>query len=124
MATWSPTASSVAAPARRPQTRPAPAPARRRVATRQRRLTGGIAWIAVLGVLLAGVVALNVGVLRLNMQLDKLGREQTQLRAENAQLQSQLSSGAAVSRLQAQAAKLGLVPAPAQDTSYVRLTRR
>jgi cell division protein FtsB len=120
MATWSPTAATVAAPAQRQKARPAP---RRRAATRRRRLTGGIAWIALLGVLLAGVVALNVGVLRLNMQLDKLDRERTQIRAENAELQSRLSSAAAAPRLQAKASKLGLVPAPAQDTTYVRLTR-
>jgi cell division protein FtsL len=113
MATWSPTAATVAAPARRA-----------RVAVRRRPLRGGIFWIVLLGVLLTGVVALNVGVLRLNMNLDKLDRERTQLRAENAALQSRLSSAAAAPRLQAQAAKLGLVPASSQDTSYVRLTRR
>jgi ABC-type Fe3+ transport system permease subunit len=120
MATWSPTAATVAAPARsRPQAAP-----RRRAQARPRRLTGGIFWIVLLGVLLAGVVALSVGVLRLNMGLDKLDRERTQLRAENAALQSQLSSAAAAPRLQAKALRLGLVPAPAQDTTYVRLTRR
>jgi cell division protein FtsL len=125
MATWSPTAASVAAPARRPRERPAPAAARRPTASARRRpLRGGIFWIALLGVLLAGVVALNVGVLRLNMGLDKLDRQRTDLRAENAALQSQLSSAAAAPRLQARAVKLGLAPASAQDTSYVRLTRR
>jgi cell division protein FtsL len=123
MATWSPTASTVAAPARRPRAKPAPAP-RRRTAARKRTLRAPIFWIVVLGILLAGVVALNVGVLRLNMSLDKLDRERTQLRAENAALQSQLSSAAAAPRLQAQAAKLGYVPASAQDTSYVHLTGR
>jgi cell division protein FtsB len=77
-----------------------------------------------LGVLLAGVVALNVGVLRLNMGLDRLDRERTQLRAENAALQSQLSTAAAAPRLQARAWRLGLHPAPAEDTHYVRLTGR
>ncbi|SRR6266571_3843868 len=124
MASWSP-AASVAAPVRRPRTEALPAPRRRRATgAQQRRLTGGIVWIVVLGLLLAGVVALNVGVLRLNMGLDRLDRERTQLRAQNAALASQLSSAAAAPRIQAQATRLGLVPAAAQDTSYVELTHR
>jgi hypothetical protein len=123
MATWSPTASTVAAPARRPaRAKPAAAP-RRRAAARKRTLRAPIFWIVLLGVLLAGVVALNVAVLRQNMGLDRLDRERTQLRAENAALQSLLSSAAAAPRLQAQASRRGLVPASAQDTSYVRLNR-
>jgi hypothetical protein len=115
MASWSPTAATVAAPAKR---------ARPRAAAVRRPLRGGIFWIVLLGILLAGVVALNVAVLRQNMTLDKLDRERTQLRAENAALQSQLSSSVAAPRLQARASKLGLVPAPAEDTGYVRLTGR
>ena len=42
-------------------------------------VAGGIVWIVVLGVLLAGVVAMNVAVLRLNMGLDRLGRERASL---------------------------------------------
>jgi hypothetical protein len=116
MASWSPTAATVAAP-----TRVEP---RARTRAARRPLRGGIFWIVLLGVLLAGVVALNVAVLRQNMTLDKLDRDRTQLRAENAALQSQLSSSVAAPRLQARASKLGLVPAPAEDTSYVRLTGR
>jgi hypothetical protein len=119
MASWSPTAATVAAPAKREAARPRPRP----VAAR-RPLRGGIFWIVVLGILLTGVVALNVGVLRLNMTLDNLDRERTQLRAENAALQSQLSSAVAAPRLQARASRLGLVPASAEDTTYVRLTGR
>jgi cell division protein FtsL len=119
MASWSPTAATVAAPARSevPRARP------QRVASR-RPLRGGIFWIVLLAILLTGVVALNVGVLRLNMTLDNLDRERTQLRAENAALQSQLSSAVAAPRLQARASRLGLVPASAEDTTYVRLTGR
>ena len=36
---------------------------------------GGVAWIVVVGVLLAGIVAVNVLVLQLNMQFDGLSRE-------------------------------------------------
>lgn len=97
-------------------------PARRPSA--QRRVTGGVLWIVVLTVLLAGVVALNVAVLRLNMTLDRLGRERAQLRADTAGLQSQLSSAAATGRIEAVAVRrLGYVPATPDQTTYVRLRR-
>src|SRR5207253_5869664 len=80
MAAWTGTATAPALPARRHAAPPKPAP-RRRVATRRRPLTSGVGWIVVLGVLLAGVVALNVAVLRLNMSLDRLSQEQTDLHA-------------------------------------------
>lgn len=112
MATW-------AAEAERPHPKPRPAP---RVVKRQRRVRGGVIWIGVVAVLLAGVVAMNVAVLRLNMQLDRLGRERADLRAKNAALSSQLSSQASAPRIQGLAAKrLGLVQATSDQTSYVTL---
>lgn len=81
-------------------------------------------WIAVLTVLLAGVVAMNVAVLRLNMTLDRLGRERAQLRADTAALQSQLSSAAATGRIEAAAVRrLGYVPATPDQTTYIQLGR-
>ena len=76
-------------PARRPVDRP------RRRAKEQPRVAGGVVWIVLVGVLLTGVVAMNVAVLRLNLRLDSLGRERAKLRAGNADLSSQLSSAAA-----------------------------
>jgi cell division protein FtsL len=85
-------------------------------------MAGGIVWIGVVAVLLAGVVALNVAVLRLNMQLDRLGREQADLRAKNAALSVQLSSQASAPRIQRLAAKrLGYAQATPDQTSYVTL---
>ena len=112
MATW-------AAEAERPQPRPRPAP---RAVKRQRRVAGGVIWIGVVAVLLAGVVALNVAVLRLNMQLDRLGRERADLRAQNAALSVQLSSQASAPHIQRVAAKrLGYAQATPDQTSYVTL---
>jgi cell division protein FtsL len=89
---------------------------------RRSRLTGGVVWIAVIAVLLAGVVALNVAVLRLNMRYDKLGRTKVDLVAQNADLQSQLSSAAATQKIQQQArAQLGLVAANPDTTKYIQL---
>ena len=86
------------------------------------RAFGGVLWIVLFGVLLAGVVAVNVAVLQLNVRLDELGRERIQLRADNARLSSQLSSAAAAARIEAEARKrLGLVPADANTTAYVQL---
>ena len=80
--------------------------------------------IALVGTLLAGVVATNVAVLRLNMKLDRLGQERTDLQAQNAQLSSQLSSAAAAPRIQRLAAKqLGLVQATTDQTSYIHLPK-
>ncbi|HZS24315.1 MAG TPA: hypothetical protein VFA30_04940 [Gaiellaceae bacterium] len=108
----------------------APAPPRRRERTaaprrRQqgRRLTGGIAWISAFAALLAGVVALNVAVLRVNMTLNDLNHKQLQLQNENQDLASQVSSANSSLLIEQTAHRLGLVPAPAADTSYLDLGR-
>ena len=107
---------------------PAVAPPRRRRAPRQGRAPararpfGGVLWIVVLAVLLAGVVAVNVAVLQLNVRLDELGRELVQLQVETKRLRSQLSSAAANARIESQAqAKLGLEPADPALTFHVQL---
>jgi cell division protein FtsL len=104
-------------PRQRTQTRP-------RAVKRQRRMTGGVAIIALVATLLAGVVATNVAVLRLNMKLDRLGRERADLQAQNSQLSSQLSSAASAPRIQQLAAKrLGYVSATTDQTTYIHLPK-
>jgi len=79
-------------------------------------------WIVAIGVLLAGIVAVNVLVLQLNMQLDGLSRDRAELMADNARLRSQLSSASANTRIETQATtRLGLQPADPTTTTYVRL---
>jgi cell division protein FtsL len=93
-----------------------------RAVRRERRVSGGVLWIAIVAALLAGVVATNVAVLRLNMKLDHLGRERADLRAQNAELSSQLSSAASAPRIQRLAARqLGWVQATSDQTSYYKL---
>jgi cell division protein FtsL len=83
-------------------------------------VTGGVVWILLVAVLLAGIVALNVAVLGLNMEVDRLDGERERLRAEHAVLASELSSAAAAGRIEAYATRrLGLVD-PVQ-TTYIRL---
>jgi cell division protein FtsL len=108
-------------PARRPaRPRPRAAPRRR---AEGRRLTGGIVWISLFAVLLAGIVAVNVAVLRSNMALNDLNKQQLELQAQNQTLQSQVSSAGSSLRIEQVARRLGLVPAPAADTSYLDLGR-
>jgi cell division protein FtsL len=102
-------------------------PARPRAAPRRRaegrRLTGGIVWISLFAVLLAGIVAVNVAVLRSNMALSDLNKQQLELQAQNQTLQSQVSSAGSSLRIEQVARRLGLVPAPAANTSYLDLGR-
>jgi cell division protein FtsL len=88
----------------------------------QARARGGILWIVVSGILLAGVVFVNVAVLRLNLSLDSTNSERTKLRADNALLQSNLSRELASSQIQTRAAKeLGLTYADPSQYGYVNL---
>ena len=87
-------------------------------------VAGGLAWIIVTGVLLAGIVALNVAVLRLNVKLDRLNNDRDKLRAGNAALSVELSSAASSPRIQNLAQRHGLVPADPATTTYVDLSRR
>jgi cell division protein FtsL len=100
----------------RPRARQRPAP--------RPRVARGAVLIAVVGALLAGIVAINVAVLRANLELDKLGDTRTRLRSENAELASKLSSAQAAARIQSVAsAQLGLVPASPAATTYLDLDR-
>ena len=111
-----------------PQARPVPVAAPRRRQARSRRpsraVRRGVAGIALLAVLLAGVVAVNVAVLRRNLELDELTRRRAALRAENAALATRLASAAAAARIERLAReRLGLVPADPLQTTYVDLGR-
>jgi hypothetical protein len=122
------TAPALPAPTRR-RPRPAEAPAAAprvlpRARPQNRRLTGGIVWISLFAVLLTGVVALNVAVLRTNMHVNRLDQQELQLRAENQTLASAVSRAASARRIESTAQRLGLVPAPSTDTSYLDLGQK
>lgn len=120
MASWAGTARVESPPVARPGRRSAtPTAARRKTRTRP---FGGVVWIVVLAVLLAGVVAVNVAVLQLNVRLDELARERIELQGETKRLSSQLSSASATARIESEArARLGLERADPALTSYVQL---
>jgi cell division protein FtsL len=87
-------------------------------------VAGGVVWIGVVSVLLAGVVALNVAVLRLNVRLDELSRERTKLRADTAQLNSDIAARAASGRIVTLASgRLGLAPAGPDNWTYLDLRK-
>ena len=118
MASWSHAQAVTVDPVRRPHTGT-------RTRTRkktQARARGGIVWIVVSGILLAGVVFVNVAVLRLNLSLDSTNSERTKLRADNAALQSELSRELASSHIQTRAAKeYGLTYVDPAQYGYVNL---
>jgi hypothetical protein len=128
MASWH--AAAAPAPARAParkRSRPRPEaarPAPRRRAKAKPGVAGGLAWIIVAGVLLAGIVALNVAVLRLNIRLDHMNNKNQQLQAENAALGAKLSGAVSSPRIQALAKARGFVPADPTTIGYVDIAPR
>jgi cell division protein FtsL len=118
MASWTHAQAVVAEPAARPRTRGG---SRTRTRARAR---GGIVWIAVSGILLAGVVFVNVAVLRLNLALDGADSQRTQLLAQDAALQSQLSSELQSPRIESKALKqLGLQYQDPSEYGFVDLSK-
>ena len=108
-------------PARAVATRPRSRAAHAARGLPRRRLAGGVAWIAIVAGLLAGVVALNVAVLRLNLRLDELSGERARLRADVAELQSRVAGAASDAQIRAQAKQSGFRPFDPAATRFVVL---
>jgi cell division protein FtsL len=131
VADWfAPAAVAEPLPAPRPKRRQRRAEAAESARTRRPRrrsglrVTSGIVWMSVFALMLVGVVAVNVAVLRANMAVHRLDDERAQLQAQNQQLSSDLSAALSAPRIESAAHKLGLVQAPAVDTSYLDLARK
>jgi hypothetical protein len=107
-------------PSRPPRQRPQQQ--RRPAAAPQRRVAGGVVWIAVFGALLAGVIAINVAGLQQRMRLNHLTQERAQLLSQINDTGAQLSAQDSDGRVGAAARRAGLVPASPDATSYLRLT--
>jgi len=119
---------ATAAPARQPLRRPAPKrrpaatqPKLALVATRTAtavrglpdsglvvRMTRGRAWIAVLGVLLVGIVALNVATLSFAASVGKIDAQITALEKENTMLESREAERFSTARVRNAAGGIGL----------------
>lgn len=133
-------AATVHAPTRtRPARRPAPARRRSGAATARPatriavprfdgvavldRLLRGPAYIAVVGVLLAGIVFFNVDVLETNHGIANTDVRATQLKRENAALTLKLAKLGSSERIQRMALDQGLVLPPPGDVRYLRAHR-
>ena len=105
-----------------PLARPRPSA---RARARKARARGGILWIAIGGILLAGVVFVNVGVLQLNLRLDSANAKRSRLLADNAALQAQYSRLMSSPRITAAATKqFGLQYRDPSESVYVDLAKK
>jgi hypothetical protein len=84
------------------------------------RMTRGRAWIAVLGVLLAGIVTLNVITLSLAAGAGHVDQNIQALDQENSILRSRDAQRSGTARVRSDAASLGLSAAPIDEVDYVR----
>jgi hypothetical protein len=84
------------------------------------RLTRGRMWIGVLTTLLVGIVALNVVALSFNASSSKTTRQTGVLERQNSALRGQIAAaGASSDRVQALAAKLGMIVPEPGSIGYV-----
>jgi hypothetical protein len=86
------------------------------------RMTRGRAWIAVLGVLLAGIVALNVVTLSLAADAGHIDQNVQALNEENSILRSRDAQKSGAGRIRREAAGLGLSAAPVDQVGSVQAT--
>jgi hypothetical protein len=78
------------------------------------RIIRGRYWIPLLGVLLVGIVAMQVEVLKLNAGIGRALEQSTSLQNRNEQLQAAVARGADDQRIESMAAHMGMVmPEPA-----------
>jgi cell division protein FtsL len=111
-----------AAPIRRPPRRvsgpgrPAPLPRGARVLDA---LLTGRAWIALVGVLLAGIVFFNVDLLQMNREITQMADRAARVKRENDRLRHDYARLASSERIQEAAAALGLVYPAAGEVRYL-----
>jgi hypothetical protein len=122
------------APARKPATKRAPAArpklavvaGRTAVAVRQLpdsslvvRMTQGRLWIGVLGVLLVGIVALNVATLSFATAAGKVDQQITALEKENSMLESRVAERFSTARIRGEAGELGLAMSTTEEPRLI-----
>ncbi len=86
------------------------------------RLTRGRAWIAVLGVLLVGIVALNVITLSLAAGIGHVDQNIQALAEENSLLRSRDAQRSGAGRIAREGAALGLSAAAVEEVGAVRVS--
>jgi cytoskeletal protein RodZ len=83
------------------------------------RLVQGRTWIGLLGILLIGLVGLNVSLLKLNAAAGRNAEWAKKLRVDHADLQARVSRLRSASHIQAEALSMGLVMPAAADVHYL-----
>jgi hypothetical protein len=126
------------APARKPATKRAPAArpklavvaGRTAVAVRELpdsglvvRMTQGRLWIAVLGVLLVGIVAVNVATLSFAAASGKIDEQITALEKENSMLESREAERFGTARIRGEASRLGLAMPTTEEPKVIEYER-
>ena len=107
-------------PAASPRARTAPRRAPGRVTPVLDRVLRGPGYIALVGVLLAGIVFFNVDVLQVNHGIAATGARADALKRQNAVLTRELAKLASTERIQEAAAAQGLVLPPPGDVRYLK----
>ncbi len=82
------------------------------------RMTRGRAWIVVLGLLLTGIVALNVVNLSLGASQGKIGQQAQILEQENSALRARLAHRLSSAQVRSAAAGIGMTAPTPRDISY------
>jgi hypothetical protein len=88
------------------------------------RMTRGRAWIGVLGLLLTGIVALNVITLSVAASAGRIDQSIQALEQENSVLRSRDAQRSGVSRVRRDAAALGLTMPTADHVAYIAAGRQ
>jgi tetrahydromethanopterin S-methyltransferase subunit F len=88
------------------------------------RMTRGRAWIAVLGVMLAGIVAINVITLSLSAAAGHIDRNIEALEEENSLMRGRDAKLSGSARVRHDAAALGLAAGTTDQIGYVRASRK
>lgn len=88
------------------------------------RMTRGRAWIGVLGVLLVGIVALNVVTLSLAAEIGHVDQNVQALDEENSLLRSRDAQKSGAGRIRGEAAALGLSAAPVDQVGSLQASPR
>jgi heparin binding hemagglutinin HbhA len=83
------------------------------------RLTRGRGWIAVLGAMLVGIVALNVFSLSLTAGSGRLSLQIEEYKTEISALHAQIDEKLSASRVEAEAARLGLANPDPKEITYL-----
>jgi hypothetical protein len=88
------------------------------------RIAQGRLWIGILGVLLAGIVALNVGSLSLSSGAGQALERGQRLDRQNSELRSKLARALSAEHLERSAAKIGMVVPDPGAIRYLTAARR